>query len=68
MVDHCTILRVKCFLCGPRIASCIKKWPGIHAVIGWIVLVSHHLGVSPLGAIELTVLWAFVCIVQFFDG
>ena len=31
-------------------------------VIGWIGLVSHHLG-SFLGVIELTVLCAFMCII-----
>ena len=37
--------------------GCVDRWD---VVIGWIGVVSHHLQ-SPLGAIELTVLCAFVC-------
>ena len=35
-------------------------------MIGWTCVVSHHLR-SLLGAIELTVLCAFVCKVEYFD-
>ena len=40
---------------------------GPDAVIGQIGLVSYHLG-SLLGAIEPTILCAFVCIVGYFDA
>ena len=36
-------------------------------MIGQIGHFSHHLG-SPLGAIELTVLCAYVCKVKYFDA
>ena len=40
---------------------------GPDAVIGQMGLVSYHLG-SLLGAIEPTILCAFVCIVGYFDA
>jgi hypothetical protein len=54
-------------LCGPKIANHKSNVPKKEAVIDWIGLVSHRLG-SVLGAIELPVLCAFVCIVGYFDA
>ena len=44
--------------------GCRDRWD---AVIGWIGVVSHHLW-SLLGAIERTILCAFVCRVGYFDA
>ena len=66
----CPRLGEKWLLCGPKIANC--KIGGLigcnerpYAVIGRISHVSHHLG-SLLGAMELHVLYAFVCKVGYF--
>ena len=48
----------------PGRKGCNDRWD---VVIGWIGVVSHHLG-SLLGAIELTFLCAFVCKVGYFDA
>ena len=55
------------FICGPKIANyesgCLKGCNDRPvALIGWIDIVSHRLGLL-LGAIEVIVLCAFVCIV-----
>jgi hypothetical protein len=60
-------IEVEWLLCGPKMANCKSGGMKKDTMIGWIEHVLHHLS-SLLGAIDFTVLCAFIFRVWYFDA